>query len=293
MLLSMTGFGEAKAQNDRLVVGAEIRSVNNRYLKINIRCPDQYATLEGDIERLIRKHVARGTLQLTLRFEQATPGNRFQIDSEVLSGYHDQLIQLAHRAGLHPPNDSTAYLALPGVVVEAKREVEPEDDWPLIESAVSGALEKLSTFRTAEGGYMETDLRTSADTIRQQLNIVAEQAGQVVADYRNRLLERVRELLAESQARVEPNDVIREVSVYADRCDINEEITRLRAHLEQFDVFLQQPESQGRKLEFLGQEMFREVNTIGSKANNVTIAHAVVEMKACIEKMREILQNVE
>ena len=119
------------------------------------------------------------------------------------------------------------------------------------------------------------------------------EASERVDEYRSKLLERVNEFLEQNGVSIEPDQVIREVSLYADRSDINEEITRLRAHLEQFDRFLEEPQSQGRKLEFLGQEMFREVNTIGSKSNSVQIAHAVVEMKSCIEKMREILQNVE
>lgn len=122
---------------------------------------------------------------------------------------------------------------------------------------------------------------------------MAGKASQVARDYRDRLLECVRDLLKETDVEVGASDLIREVSVFADRCDINEEVTRLRSHLEQFDAFLKENVSQGRKLEFLSQEMFREINTIGSKANNIEIAHSVVEMKAAIEKMREILQNVE
>jgi uncharacterized protein (TIGR00255 family) len=118
-------------------------------------------------------------------------------------------------------------------------------------------------------------------------------APQVVSEYRLKLLERVRQVLAEANSHLAESDLIREVSIYSDRSDINEEITRLRCHLEQFQTFMNEAASSGRKLEFLSQEMFREVNTIGSKANNVPIAHCVVEMKAAIEKIREILQNVE
>ncbi len=140
---------------------------------------------------------------------------------------------------------------------------------------------------------MEQDLRTNEGVIAEQLDRVEERAPQVVRDYRDQIKKRVEKLLDGTEAKIEDADLIREVSIFSERCDINEEITRLRSHLEQFDVFLNEKTSQGRKLEFLSQEMFRETNTIGSKANNVEIAHCVVEMKAAIEKMREILQNVE
>jgi uncharacterized protein (TIGR00255 family) len=140
---------------------------------------------------------------------------------------------------------------------------------------------------------MQADLHRQCGLISNQVDKVAQLAPTVVAEYRTKLLDRITRAVAESGVTISDSDVIREVAVYADRCDINEEITRLRCHLQQFDAFLNSDQSQGRKLEFLGQEMFREINTIGSKANNVAIAHSVVEMKAAIERVREVLQNVE
>ena len=187
-----------------------------------------------------------------------------------------------------------ALLPLPGVIREAI--VAREDvagDWAAVRSAVAAAIEKLHEFRSNEGRSMEDDLLQQHAVISRELENVVEMAPQVVSEYRNRLLDRVREMVADSDVTIEPNDLIREVSVFADRVDINEEITRLRHHLNQFVEFVSADRSMGRKLEFLGQEIFREVNTIGSKANNVQIAHCVVEMKAAIEKIREIVQNVE
>jgi uncharacterized protein (TIGR00255 family) len=140
---------------------------------------------------------------------------------------------------------------------------------------------------------MRQDLKLQAQVLSEQVDQVQQQAPIVVEEYRAKLLERIRKALQETEAQVDQKDVIRDVAIYADRCDINEEITRLRSHLEQFHRFLDSPESTGRKLEFLGQEMSREINTIGSKANNVSIAHSVVEMKAAMERVREVLQNVE
>ena len=140
---------------------------------------------------------------------------------------------------------------------------------------------------------MLQDLKLQCQTIETQVDDVAANAPSVVAEYREKLLDRVRKAITDADVVIEDKDVIREVATFADKCDINEEITRLRSHIEQFHRFLDSDTSMGRKLEFLGQEMFREINTIGSKANNVTIAHSVVEMKAAIERIREVLQNVE
>lgn len=140
---------------------------------------------------------------------------------------------------------------------------------------------------------MRADLSRQCEAIEHELLQVSQFAPQVISEYRNKLLERVRRLISDTTARIDDDDIIREVALFADKCDINEEITRLKSHIEQFRRLLSGDTSQGRKLEFIGQEMFREINTIGSKANNVPIAHSVVEMKASIERIREVLQNVE
>ncbi|MGH7202036.1 MAG: endoribonuclease YicC domain-containing protein, partial [Planctomycetaceae bacterium] len=162
-----------------------------------------------------------------------------------------------------------------------------------IQGTLTEALLKLDAFRRAEGASMGQELRALCGVAAGQIEAIARRAPQVVIDYRDRLQERVRDLLSTLEASVGSADLIREVSIFAERCDITEELTRMRSHLGQFESFLDADASQGRKLDFLSQEMFREVNTIGAKANDVEIAHAVVEMKAAVEKIREILQNVE
>lgn len=293
MLLSMTGYGDARSQNERLTLGVEVRSVNNRYLKISTRSPDSYSGFESQIEKLIRKRVSRGTINLTIRADRLGTDVTRVICQEVLKKYWDQARQFAIENDVQTPVDINALYELPGVITEDGGKTSPEDDWPLIQEAVESAMEKLQAFRRAEGESMQDDLREQLDVLAVELEKIVLVAPEVVKSHRDRLIERVREMLSESEATVEDCDLIREVSIYADRVDINEEITRLKLHLEQFANFISENQSQGRKLEFLGQEMFREVNTIGSKANNVAIAHSVVEMKAAVEKIREILQNVE
>jgi len=290
----MTGFGEARSQSERLNIAVELKAVNNRYLKVLTKCPDKYSALETEIERVIRGVISRGTVSVTIRADSVGGPPQYALRGEVLRHYWRQLNEQVESLRPAVLPDLGALLPLPGVIVEEDpQRGGGEGDWPQLEAVLREALGRFQEFRRAEGRLMEQELRDICGAIAARLQEVAEQAPHVVREYRDKLHQRMRELLSGTEATIDENDLIREVSIFADRCDINEEITRLRSHLEQFDSFLKQKESTGRKLEFLGQEMFREVNTIGSKANNVAIAHSVVEMKASVEKMREILQNVE
>lgn len=294
VLLSMTGFGDARSQNQEISIAVEVRTVNNRYFKVSMKYPDSYNALESRIEKTVRESITRGTVSVAIRTDRKSGERPYRLNSELLSDYWQQLNTLADNVNAPSPHDLAQLLTLPSVVSETTPAVvDLESDWELIGEALRHALEKLQAFRSDEGQAMHNDLHLNCRLIETQLEQIAKLAPQVVRDYRDRLQDRVRDLLAEVDVAVDASHLIREVSIFADRCDINEEITRLRCHLEQFENFLNADVSSGRKLEFLSQEMFREVNTIGSKANNVLIAHCVVEMKSAVEKIREILQNVE
>ncbi len=294
MLLSMTGFGASKGQNEQLNVAVEVRAVNNRYLKVNSRFPDAYAALEGEIERVVREHVARGTVTVAFDVRPVAGMSASQINTEVLTAYWNQVKDLSRQLKVGSPADMSSFLTLPGVVTDSGRgELDAERDWPFLKSQLEEALGKFKEFRVREGHSMGEDLRLNGRVIVSSLDEIAKTASEVVKQYRDKLLDRIGELLKGTNVVITEPDLIREVSLFADRCDINEEITRLRCHLEQFEAFLSDKVSQGRKLDFLIQEMFREVNTIGSKANNVSLARHVVEMKSAVERIREVLQNVE
>lgn len=293
MLLSMTGFGEARSQTEQVQIAVEIRSVNNRYFKLNLRWPESLTPFESELEKLVREKVGRGTVSLLVRLERMQATSSTQIHDQVLAAYWRQLNDLAIDIGAPAPNLQNM-LHLPGVLAENVWTAEEAQTlWQSVHEAVQVALERLQEFRDREGQAMSADLLQNLGHIRAGLEKVTAVAPQVVVEYRDRLLERMNELLKASEGSVSSVDLIREVSLFADRCDINEEITRLNSHLNQFDKFVHEKTSQGRKIEFLLQEMFREINTIGSKANNVSIAHAVVDMKAAVERMREVIQNVE
>jgi uncharacterized protein (TIGR00255 family) len=294
MLLSMTGFGDARLQGENLSAAVEVRTVNNRYLKITTKCAEVYAGLEGEIERIVRESIGRGTVSIAIRVDRLHRAEDFALSQTALQSYWSQLQMAARELKAPPPTDLGQLLDLPGVVAdETARSADIQADWDMIKGLLERALKKLHTFRVDEGRSMEKELAANVRTIAKQLDETATLAPQVVSEYRVKMLERVRQSLSDSGVPVAETDLIREVSIFSDRSDINEEITRLRSHLEQFHAFACEPASPGRKLDFLSQEMFREINTIGSKANNVAIARCVVEMKAAVEKMREILQNVE
>ncbi len=294
MLLSMTGFGEARRETDAVTIAVEVRAVNNRYLKVMTRSPDAYTAFESEVEKIVRRNVTRGTVNVTIRASLAGALATTQINADVVKQYWSQLEQLSPAIGASMPKDVIGLLSLPNTLSEGQDTHQSlREHWPAVAETLDEAVTNMNAFRLTEGKAMAVDLATQCELIANQLTTIQGRTPQIVADYRDRILERVRELVGAANVTVEETDLIREVSVFAERCDINEEVKRLQSHIEQFEAFLSQDTSQGRKVEFLIQEMFRETNTIGSKANDVQIAHAVVEMKSAIEKMREMVQNIE
>ena len=299
MLLSMTGHGEARGQSDALHVAIEVRSVNNRYLKLALRAAEPYNLLESEVEKLARRFVRRGTLQVHLHVDRPQAAQQYRLNAAALRGYVEQVgsVWAALPAANRPGLDAllAGVLALPGVAPEPGADASHlDEDWPLVERVLGEALERLQAMRRDEGARMAQELLLYRTHVADQLELIRGRMPQVVSGYRDRLLERVRGLLTDSGVSVGADDLIREVSVFAERSDIAEEVVRLASHLEQFEQTVRtETDAPGRKLEFLVQEMGRETNTIGSKASDVAISRHVVEIKATLEKVRELIQNVE
>lgn len=290
----MTGQGSAHVTEEGVSVAAEVRTVNSRYFKLALRTSDGYSSLEPRIEEVVRRYVRRGTVQLDLRVDRESVADDFRLNETALASYQRQLTEVARQLKLDSKVTLESLLALPGVVDErVSRNVDTDAEWPLVERALIQALEGLTKMRTIEGQAMAADMSAQCKSIGQELDHIAERAPLVTEGYRDRLTERMNKLLAEFEVRVDASDVIREVGLFSERSDISEEIVRLRHHLEQFDQIMGLDESSGRKLEFITQEMFRESNTIGSKANDGEIGRHVIEVKAAVERIREMIQNVE
>jgi uncharacterized protein (TIGR00255 family) len=297
VLLSMTGYGEAHHQSESLSLSIELRALNNRYLKVSVRAPEPYNLLEPEFEKVIRRTVRRGTLQVGLHCVRQHAPQDFQINATAVRSYLTQLRSLGESVGGGKISSDALLaqvLALPGVVPEpGTTNYNAEEEWPLIERVLGEALARLQAMRLEEGQAMAQEFQQYREQIGRELEQIRARAPGVVVGYRDRLQERVRKLLAELDVEIDRSELIKEVSVFAERSDIAEEVVRLASHLDQFREIMNEPESPGRKLEFLTQEMFREANTIGSKASDVEISRHVVEIKGILEKIRELVQNIE
>ena len=290
----MTGYGEAHRQAENLAIAVEVRTINNRYFKLSLRASEGYAALEPHIESVVRTQIKRGTVQVNLRVDHKHSAEDYRINRDVLEGYRLQLAALGDAIHGGKPVSLDSLLALPGVVEEHRADAaESERDWPLIQETLEESLKHLASMRATEGATMGKDLVANNRVIAVELEKIAARAPLVVDGYRTRLEERLKTVLSDHQIVLNPADLIREISIYAERCDISEEVVRLRSHLEQFASIMAQDEAAGRKLEFLAQEMLRETNTIGSKSTDVEIARHVIEIKAAIERVKEMIQNVE
>ena len=288
----MTGFGEARHQIDGMAVAVEIRTINSRHFKLSYRSTEGYASLEPEIESVVRETVRRGTVQMNLRVDRQALVDDYRINTALLESYRSQLAAFAAETGQSIALESL--LLLPGIVVEkARTDYDPHQDWALIEPAVREALAAVAAMRAEEGAALAADLAANGKAVDELLGQIAQRAPDVAQSYQERLMQRVNQSLAELNVTVEPADLVREVSLYVDRSDISEEVVRLRSHLQQFADALDLPESSGRKLEFIAQEMGREVNTIGSKAGDAEISRLAVEVKSALERIREQIQNVE
>ncbi|MEY4790466.1 MAG: hypothetical protein RLZ61_2684 [Planctomycetota bacterium] len=280
-----------------MAVAIELRSVNNRYLKVSLRAPESYQILEPEFEKVVRKLVRRGTVQVNLRVHRVKETQEQSLRLDVLKGYLNQVAKVALEIKL--PQEACNLLMgnvlhLPGIVPEGQVGAKTlDEDWPEIEKTLEIALAKLQSMRSTEGGVMALELMALRNKIVEHLGSIKVLIPQVMEAYKDRLLDRVRKLLESTEAQIQPSDLIREVAIFAERSDIAEEVTRLDSHLEQFGKVLEQEEGAGRKLEFLTQEMVRETNTMGSKAADVKITRHVVEIKGDLERIRELIQNVE
>ena len=285
----MTGHGEGLQQNDQAQVNVEVRSVNNRFLKLNV-FSDLSAKRQSELEAIVKSCLNRGSVSVRVRCHVEKSAQDYRLNKELISAYWLQLSEVAD--GSQPVN-LESILQLPGVVEEAGSGDAIDQLWPMVQQAATEALERLNEMRRQEGDAMKKDMLSNCQKIVGELKSVREIAPRVVEAYGKKMTDRINSMLEKFNVSITPADIVREVGVFAERCDISEEVVRLGNHLEQFDKAVGESDSNGKKLEFLVQEMLRETNTIGSKANDSDIARHVVEMKTAIERIREMVQNVE
>ena len=294
MLNSMTGYGEADGQLNGVNYAIEIKAVNNRYLKTTIRLPEAAAFLEDDIDRCLRANLSRGTINFVLRLKDVSANALFDIDESALRAVVEKLSMIGSPAGINGTIDIASLLTLPGIVRPALPDKEAaEQIRTLVLDLTKRAMERLKQMRAAEGQFLEADLKSNCEAMRQALEQIRARSSAVVKDYARRLRKRVDELLAEAKLKLDEETLAREVAILADRSDISEELARLDSHLGQFDQACLTNGQAGRRLDFISQEMFREANTIASKASDMEIARCVVDIKCRIDRIKEQIQNVE
>ena len=289
----MTGYGRGSDQNENSAVHVELKTVNNRFLDINVRLPNDLQAFEADIKRVITNRLSRGRVDVNLQLDREEIIN-YELNRPMIAGYLEALRQIQTEFDVHGEPDLNVIARLPNAL-QAKTEHSGDEVKAVIESAINNALDELEKMREDEGEslYKELELRLSG--IENLLPVVEAEAENVTEEYRGRLTKKIEEMLAKSEAQIEPDEarLAQEVAYLANRSDITEEITRLKSHIEQFRQIMNEETEVGKRLDFLTQELNREANTIASKTQNMAVKEASLTIKSEIEKIREQIQNVE
>lgn len=293
MIASMTGFGRGRAQRDTLALVVEIRSVNSRYCEISSRLPRPLAEYEIALQNQVKEAISRGRISITVQPESAgETGMTARIDAAQVHGYATLLREMARAAGIDEPLSLTHLLNFPDLITTVEETLAPGDEAEaLLTAATHEALAQFTAMRLQEGEALQKDLEMRLNAIDAGLAEVISRAPERLDEARTRLSERVNEYLADE--RFDRDRLEMEIVLLADRLDVTEECVRLASHLAMFREAMTADEPVGRKLNFIVQEINREVNTIGSKANDARIARLAVEMKEELEKIREQVQNIE
>lgn len=292
MLNSMTGYGRYEQIDESKKIVIDIRSVNHRYSDVTVKLPRAYGYLEDKIREYVLENISRGKVDVFIYIENYTSDDKAVILDEALCmNYYSLLNQIKEKCGITQEIAVSDMTRFSDIFVTKQQEEDKEQVWQMFLSCLEPAMQDFLAMRKREGERLLRDLKEKAEKIQELTNKIEEISPKVVEEYARKLAERMKELLGEFKA--DEGRLLTEVGIMADRVCINEELVRLKSHFVELDEILAQDEPVGRKLDFLVQELNRETNTIGSKANDKDITKLVVEMKSEIEKLREQIQNVE
>ena len=292
MIKSMTGFGRSVAETDGYVITVEIKSVNHRYFEFSSRIPRQYGFLDDKLKSYINSRVSRGKVECYVSIDALnTEAAQVVVNNTLASAYVSALKELSKNYDLKEDFGASTVARFQDVLVVKKADEDEEKIWSYVKSVTDTALDKFIAMRTVEGEKMKNDISSRADYILSCVEYIEKRSPETVKEYNDKLVERVHDLIGDVS--LDEGRVIQEVAIYADKVAVAEETVRLRSHLDQLKAFINADEPVGRKMDFLVQEINRETNTIGSKANDVDIARKVVDIKAEVEKIREQIQNIE
>lgn len=293
MVYSMTGFGRGEAAREQFRFIVEIKTVNHRYLDLLIRMPKKLNQFEDRLKALIKNKISRGRVEIYITSEDGVAED-FVITPNftVLDQYQQALSAIKTRYGIADPVTLSMLARYPDALRTESREADEALIWEALSEAAGSALDALMDMRRREGATLRGDILDRVSVIRKVAQEIDGFSPQILAAYRQKMTDRIREILADT-VELDESRILHEVAVYADKSNVAEEIVRLNCHLDQAERILDDPAPAGRKLDFLVQEMNREINTIGSKSPDLTIANHVIEVKSEIEKIREQIQNIE
>lgn len=292
MIKSMTGFGRAQETVDGMTVTVELKSVNHRYFEFTAKVPRTYGFLEEKLKSFLNARVSRGKMECYVSIENLEESDmEVVVNPSLAKGYVDALRTLSETFGLKEDYSAISIAKFPDVLTLRKAPADEEKIWNAVQTVTELAVERFVTMRETEGEKLRADILSKADTILEHVAFVESRSPQTVREYHEKLRQRMEELLENTQ--VDEQRLLTEAAIFADKVAVDEETVRLRSHISQLREFLDADEPIGRKLDFLVQEMNRESNTIGSKAQDVEIAKRVIAIKAEVEKIREQVQNIE
>lgn len=292
MVKSMTGFGRKQLTDNGYTVSCEIRSVNHRYLDTNIRLSRRYASLEDPIVELVKKYVTRGRIEISINIEKTETASRnIKVDKELALTYYSNLKEIAEILNIPEQIKVIDLFRLPEVFNLEDREEDLEKLWSVLSLCIDAAMQDLIIMREREGQNLAKDILMRNNLIADMVEELEARSPIVVKEHTEKIRHRISELI--SQEFNDEQRILQEAAIFADRASVTEEIIRLKSHVNHLVVLMDEPDSNGRKCDFLVQEMFREINTIASKANDVVMSKIVVNAKAELEKIREQLQNIE
>lgn len=289
----MTGFGRGAVSHDKFSISVELKTVNNRFLDINMRLPGELQLLEPVIKRLITAKLTRGRVEVNLQYDRSDDA-QFELNRPLIRGFLTAMKEMQDEFDLAGEPDINVIARLPNVVTTRKEEPSVEFI-AAVENAFAAAIDDLDAMRTNEGGLLAEELMSLIDSIEQRIPTIEKQSAMVADEYQARLSKRIGEMLAKSDSQIDIDQgrLAQEVAYLADRAEIAEEIARLRTHIEHVRNIMQDEKDVGKRLDFLTQELNREANTIASKTSNMVIKENALAIKSEIEKIREQVQNVE